>query len=197
MTARQCCPVRRANAAAHEAEGSATRGRGHAPYWAARGSATRGRGHAPYWAARGWATRGHSGLTSGCFPRPDGGNGAVVSNCMQPTAAAASGCCPLPDGCSLPSALSRAAVVSTCMHPPNTAPPSPRLSQCHHGACSQRRPVRRVASAVLWKSRVLRRARSSSDAEHGSRICMQVLTTAPSILFSLSGLLALERVRGS
>ena len=122
---------------------------------------------------------------------------AADRGCCQwllPVAAARS---PTAGLCSLPSALSRAAVVSTCMHPPNTAPPSPRLSQCHHGACSQRRPVRRVASAVLWKSRVLRRARSSSDAEHGSRICMQVLTTAPSILFSLSGLLALERVRGS
>jgi hypothetical protein len=58
----------------------------------------------------------------GCFPRPDGGDGSVVSTFMQPR-----GCFLRPDGwslLSLPSALSSAAVVSTCKQLPSMAPPS-------------------------------------------------------------------------
>ena len=61
----------------------------------------------------------------GCFPRPDGGDGSVVSTCMQPP---------------------RRLVFAL---------PPLGSHRCRRGACSQRRPVRRAFSAVLWKSRVL------------------------------------------
>ena len=80
-------------------------------------------------------------------------------------------------GASLPSAL--------------PVPPRRVLSTPPSSARGIGRPVEepRAKTRAVFKS--------LSAAEQGSRICMQVLITAPSILFSLSGLIALERVRGS
>jgi hypothetical protein len=85
----------------------------------------------------------------GCFPRPDGGDGSVVSTCMQPPRRLVFALPPLGSLlCRRGEHLHAAAQYGASLPPLGS-------HRCRRGACSQRRPVRRAFSAVLWKSRVL------------------------------------------